>query len=193
MTSSPPKCTPRDRSPASASRQNAPFSRLTRSSLGISTVPYPISRRLSFLMGAGLVVSCGGQEPPPPRVANQLALVSGDGQTARTGELLASPIVLNGPAIGSPNALPTALNVSFLGCRGDLLLVALDLAGVACSTGSACSSGSLLPSPVLQAMGIPDDVLRSALRFSFDTAIELSAIDEAAARIANAVQKMRKH
>lgn len=104
---------------------------------------------------------------------------------------LASPVVLNGPAIGSPNALPTTLNVSFPRCRGDLLLMALDLAGVACSTGSACSSGSLLPSPVLRAMGVPDEVLRSALRFSFDPAMELSAIDEAAERIAKVVHKLR--
>ena len=104
---------------------------------------------------------------------------------------LASPLVLNGPAIGSPNALPTTLNVSFPGCRGDLLLMALDLAGVACSTGSACSSGSLLPSPVLQAMGVSDDVLRSALRFSFDPAMELSVLDDAAERIAKVVHKMR--
>ena len=103
---------------------------------------------------------------------------------------LASPIVLNGPAIGSPDALPTTLNVSFPGCRGDLLLMALDLAGVACSTGSACSSGSLLPSPVLRAMGVPDEVLRAALRFSFDPTIALPVIDEAAERIAKVVHKM---
>src|SRR5207237_7567978 len=45
------------------------------------------------------------------------------------------------------------LNVAFDGCDGGTLLVALDLAGVAVSTGSACSSGSLEPSPVLLAMG----------------------------------------
>src|SRR5262249_31356297 len=80
---------------------------------------------------------------------------------------LAPPGVLNGPEVGSPVALPTTLNVSFPGCRADLLLMALDLAGVACATGSACSSGSLLPSPVLKAMGVPEQVLRSAIRFSF--------------------------
>jgi cysteine desulfurase len=99
----------------------------------------------------------------------------------------ASPVVRNGPQ----DALPTTLNVSFPGCRGDLLLMALDLAGVASSTGSACSSGSLLPSPVLQAMGVPDDVLRSAIRFSFGPELELEAMDEAARRIAIAVRKLR--
>ena len=71
-----------------------------------------------------------------------------------------SPVVLNGPTIGDADVVPTTLNVSFPGCRADLLLMALDLAGVACSTGSACSSGSLLPSPVLGAMHVPEEVLR---------------------------------
>jgi cysteine desulfurase len=104
---------------------------------------------------------------------------------------VASPVVLNGPEIGAPDALPTTLNVSFPGCRADLLLMALDLAGVACSTGSACSSGSLLPSPVLRAMGVPEEVLRSALRFSFGPAVEFADIDEAADRISSAVRTAR--
>src|SRR5271165_6284145 len=76
----------------------------------------------------------------------------------------AAPVVLNGPEGGG---LPYVVNLSFPGCAADLLHIKLDLAGIACSTGSACSSGSLLPSPVLQAMGVGDDVLRSAIRFSF--------------------------
>lgn len=103
----------------------------------------------------------------------------------------AAPVVLNGPEIGAPDALPTTLNVSFPGCRADLLLMALDLAGVACSTGSACSSGSLLPSPALRAMGVPDDVLRSALRFSLSPTQELADIDDAAERIVAAVRRHR--
>jgi cysteine desulfurase len=104
---------------------------------------------------------------------------------------LAAPTVLNGPEIGATDVLPTTLNISFPGCRADLLLLALDLAGVACSTGSACSSGSLLPSPVLAAMGVPDDVLRSALRFSFGSMVEIADIDDAANRIGSAVIKAR--
>src|SRR5262249_51197290 len=104
----------------------------------------------------------------------------------------ASPVVLNGPEIGAADVLPTTLNVSFPGCRGDVLLMALDLAGVACSTGSACSSGSLLPSPVLLAMGVSDNVLRSAIRFSFSPTQEIAEIDEAAERVAAAVRRMRE-
>lgn len=103
----------------------------------------------------------------------------------------AAPVVLNGPEIGSDDALPTTLNVSFPGCRADVLLMALDLAGVACSTGSACSSGSLLPSPVLRAMGVPEDGLRSAMRFSFGPDTDPAELDEAAIRIGSAVGRMR--
>ncbi len=103
-----------------------------------------------------------------------------------------APVVLNGPEIGATDVVPTTLNVSFMGCRADLLLMALDLAGVACSTGSACSSGSLLPSPVLRAMGVPDDVLRSALRFSLSPYQTKEEIDEAIVRIAGCVDQIRR-
>jgi cysteine desulfurase len=102
-----------------------------------------------------------------------------------------SPVVLNGPAPGEADSLPTTLNVSFPGCRADVLLVSLDLAGVACATGSACSSGSLLPSPVLAAMRVPDDVLRSAMRFSVGPTTTEAEIDDAAGRIAGCVARMR--
>jgi cysteine desulfurase len=104
----------------------------------------------------------------------------------------ASPAVLNGPEIGAMDIVPATLNVSFPGCRADLLLMALDLAEVACSTGSACSSGSLLPSPVLRAMGVGEDVLRSALRFSFAASVPEADLDEAADRVAVAVRRHRK-
>ena len=97
------------------------------------------------------------------------------------------PVVVNSPADGSPYIL----NVSFPGCRADLLLMKLDLAGVGCSTGSACSSGSLLPSPVLQAMGVADEVLRSAMRFSFGPGTPAADLDEAAGRVAGCVTRLR--
>jgi cysteine desulfurase len=100
----------------------------------------------------------------------------------------AGPVVVNGPDDG----LPHAINVSFPPLPGDLLLMSLDLAGVACSTGSACSSGSLLPSPVLQAMGVPSDVLRSAMRFSLSALLSEAEVDEAARRVAAVVQRLRR-
>jgi cysteine desulfurase len=101
----------------------------------------------------------------------------------------AEPVVLNGPAAGG---IPHTINVSFPGCQADALLMNLDLAGVACATGSACSSGSLLPSPVLQAMGVPEAVLRSAMRFSLSALSTEAEIDEAAARIAAVVARLQR-
>jgi cysteine desulfurase len=104
----------------------------------------------------------------------------------------AGPVVVNGPAEGtSTRGLPHTLNISFPGCRADSLLMNLDLAGVACSTGSACSSGSLLPSPVLQAMGVPAEVLHSAMRFSFSMLTTQAEVAEASRRIAAVVARLR--
>lgn len=103
----------------------------------------------------------------------------------------AAPAVLNGPEIGATDVVPGTINVSFPGCRADLLLMALDLAGIACSTGSACSSGSLLPSPVLRAMGLPEEALRSALRFSFCADLDPAELDRASGVICAAVNRAR--
>jgi cysteine desulfurase len=102
---------------------------------------------------------------------------------------LAPPVVLNGPEEGG---VPHTINLSFPGCQADSLLMNLDLAGIACSTGSACSSGSLLPSPVLKAMGVPQDVLSSAMRFSLNPFQIEEEIDEAAERIGNVVARLRQ-
>ncbi len=103
----------------------------------------------------------------------------------------AQPIVINSPPEES-QASPYVVNISFPGCRAELLLMKLDLAGIACSTGSACSSGSLLPSPVLQAMGVPEEVLHSAMRFSFDPLLADADVDEAARRIIMAVKELAR-
>ncbi len=123
--------------------------------------------------------------------ANRTKLESHRARLWTALERTCPPVVLNGPEIGAPDVVPTTLNVSFPGCRSDLLLMSLDLAGVACATGSACSSGSLLPSPVLRAMGVSDEVLKSALRFSFSPAQTSEEIDDAAARIAKCVSATR--
>ena len=100
----------------------------------------------------------------------------------------AAPIVLN----GSDDGIPHTMNAAFPGTKADLMLMNLDLAGVACSTGSACSSGSLLPSPVLQAMSVSDEVLHSAMRFSLSPLLTVDDIDEAARRVAAVVSRLRR-
>jgi cysteine desulfurase len=63
--------------------------------------------------------------------------------------------------------LPHLSNISFRFIEGEGLLINLDLQGVAVSTGSACSSGTLEPSPVIRALGRDDELSRGSLRFSF--------------------------
>ena len=79
--------------------------------------------------------------------------------------------------------LPNTSNIAFVGFDRQALFLALDQAGVACSTGSACASGSSEPSPVHLAMGCNPAVISSALRFSFGVATTLDEVAEAACRI----------
>jgi cysteine desulfurase len=69
-------------------------------------------------------------------------------------------------AAGAP-VIANTLNVSFPGCDGETLLMGLDLEGVAVSSGSACMVGSVMPSHVLLAMGVPEQTARATVRFSF--------------------------
>jgi cysteine desulfurase len=89
-------------------------------------------------------------------------------------------VVINGAA--APR-LPHTSNVAFCGLDRQALVMALDLAGVACSTGSACASGSSEPSPVLAAMACDDAVLAGSVRFSLGATTTAQEIDEAAERI----------
>lgn len=74
---------------------------------------------------------------------------------------------INGIGAGWGERLPTASSVTFPGVDGETLLAALDLEGVAASSGSACSSGTPAPSRVLLACGMPEAEVRATLRFSF--------------------------
>jgi cysteine desulfurase len=87
--------------------------------------------------------------------------------------------------------LPHTSNVSFVGLDRQALLMALDLAGVCCSTGSACASGSSEPSPVLLAMGCDEAVVGSALRFSFAATNTIEEVAAAAHRILNVATSLQ--
>jgi len=82
--------------------------------------------------------------------------------------------------------VPNTSNISFDGIEAESLLIALDLEGVAVSTGSACSSGSLEPSHVLRAMGLPQTRGRNSLRFSLGastTADEIAFVADVLPRL----------
>ena len=90
------------------------------------------------------------------------------------------------------NRLPNTLNIGFEGVEGDTLLIGLDMAGVAVSTGSACSSGTGLPSPVLKAMGIPTDKINSSIRFSLGKSNTIAEIERAVEILVRTVSTNRK-
>jgi cysteine desulfurase len=93
---------------------------------------------------------------------------------------------------GSVDRLPHTSQIAFVGLDRQALLMALDQSGVACSTGSACASGSSEPSPILMAMGCPPEIVASALRFSLGATTTVHEVDEAARRILAACNRLRR-
>jgi len=89
------------------------------------------------------------------------------------------------------NRLPNNLNISFEGVEGESLLMMLDFKGIAVSTGSACSSGSVAPSHVLLAMGKTAEQARSSIRFSFGKHITPPEVDYVVEELYKAVKKLR--
>lgn len=88
--------------------------------------------------------------------------------------------------------LPNTSTIAFVGVDRQAMFLALDTAGVACSTGSACASGSSEPSPVLVAMGLPAEWIEGALRLSFGALNTPDEARESARRIINAYQHLRR-
>jgi cysteine desulfurase len=83
------------------------------------------------------------------------------------------------------------VNVGFAGAEGGLVLVGLDLEGICVSTGAACSSGSLAPSPVLLGLGLPAERAREAVRFSLGRETTPAEIDRSAEVVAAVVARVR--
>lgn len=86
---------------------------------------------------------------------------------------------------------PNTSNLSFEAAGGEALVIALDLQGVMCSSGAACSSGAVEPSHVLTAMGLTPDQARSSLRFSLGRPTTEREIDEAIRIIPPVVERLR--
>ncbi len=82
-------------------------------------------------------------------------------------------------------------NISFRFIEGEGLLINLDLEGVAVSTGSACSSGTLEPSPVIRALGINDELARGSIRFSFGKDNTEDDVDYTVEVLSQAVERLR--
>ena len=82
-------------------------------------------------------------------------------------------------------------NISFRFIEGEGLLINLDLEGVAVSTGSACSSGTLEPSPVIRALGVNDELARGSIRFSFGKDNTEDDVDYTVEVLSQAVERLR--
>jgi len=87
--------------------------------------------------------------------------------------------------------LPQTSNMAFPGLDRQAVVMALDLAGIACSTGSACASGSRQPSATLQAMQSSQSIIDGSVRFSLSGLSTEAEIDEAATRIVKVFKKLR--
>ncbi len=97
-------------------------------------------------------------------------------------------LVLNGhPTL----RLPNTVNISFRYVEGEAMLLNLDMMGIACSSGSACTSGSLEPSPILMAMGADPTDAQGALRFSLGLGNTDSDVEYAIDAIERVVHKLR--
>ena len=92
---------------------------------------------------------------------------------------------------GSSPRVPNTTNVSFERVEAESLLIALDLEGIAVSTGSACSSGTLEPSHVLKAMGFPAHRTQNSIRFSLGMDNTDADIDRVLAVLPGVVEKLR--
>lgn len=98
---------------------------------------------------------------------------------------------IDGAHLNGGRRLPSHANISFDGCDGDRVLFSLDLAGVAVSTGAACSAGAVTPSHVLSAMGLPADRVKSAVRFTFGKYNTEEEVEETVRLLKSAVLKIR--
>ena len=83
------------------------------------------------------------------------------------------------------------VNLSFEMVDGEAVLMLLDLEGIAVSTGSACTSGSIGMSHVIKALALTDDLARSAIRFSFAKSITKEDVDYVVETLVNVIEKLR--
>jgi len=115
--------------------------------------------------------------------------VAGLGESLERGLRAIPDTVIHGegPRVGG------TINAGFTGARGESIVIALDLVGIAASTGAACTSGSLEPSPVLLALGLDEDHARSAVRFSLGRGTTPDEIAVVLAALPEIVERARQH
>jgi len=127
--------------------------------------------------------------------ADQVDAATWDAVAALGDRLEAGLRAIDGVRIhgaGTPRIGGT-INAGFAGARGESIVIALDLAGIAASTGAACTSGSVQPSPVLLALGLGPDQAREAVRFSLGRSTTADDIDAVLERLPPIVARARRY
>jgi cysteine desulfurase len=144
----------------------------------------PGTENVAMAVGFGVAAELAAQEIES-NAAHSLRLTERlwQGIQARVPQIL-----LNGPRDGR---LVNTLNVSFVGASGEGLMMGLDLAGIAVSTGSACAAGSLEPSHVLLALGRDEVTAKSAIRFSIGKDTTEQEIDRVLEVLPGVVERVR--
>lgn len=113
---------------------------------------------------------------------------------AALGERLEEGLVALGARINGTGArVGGTINAAFAGARGESIVIALDMAGIATSTGAACTSGSVQPSAVLLALGQTPELAREAIRFSLGRTTTIDEIDRVLATLPAVVDRARRH
>ena len=94
---------------------------------------------------------------------------------------------------GSPSSrLPGNVNFSFQFVEGESLLIMLDMEGICASSGSACTSGSVDPSHVLLAIGLPEEIARGSIRFTIGEENTREEMDYVVQKLVSIVSRLRE-
>ena len=170
--------------------------------IGALWIAEGIKLRAQLFGGEQQLLTRPGTVPLPLVCGMASALETAVEKLSSTGQLLVSlrdrmesglreavpDLLIHG---ANENRLPGTTCVSFPGTDRQSMLMALDMAGVAASSGSACSSGSSPPSHVLTAMGCPDWAIQSAIRFGVCRFSTVSEIDDSLTRICRVYNRLR--
>ena len=165
---------------------------LLRHNLPISPQHFGGIQQLGLRPGTETPVLAGGFEVAAANAVSQLRqrVIKMEQLRDHLQEKILAAIP-NAIAVGAQSArLPHALSIAFPGVDRQALQLALDMAGIACSTGSACASGSSQPSHVLAAMRLAPSVIRGGIRFSVSAETLDSEIDQVVESLTRIVPRL---
>lgn len=147
-------------------------------------------RRAGTLNTTGIVALGKAAEMAELELEEEYTKLSSMRDRLKKGIIASIPDVrING---NEEHCLPNTLNVSFIGAEGESILLYMDLEGIAVSTGSACSTGSLEPSHVLMATGIDAELAHGSIRFSLGRENTEEDVDYVLEKLPPIIEKIRK-